>query len=377
MPEAYTLQYLDADGTTWKDVEKISGLVVEPDKYNTTTFKPIETTALRMTITRGTQWTGILEWKVLEPPVLEINPSDVKVRVLTGERPELPATVQKVFDGYTQDVNVTWDAITDEQLQQSDTAITVWGALDSSYHMIPATVYVRSEGNVMINTITEENIKTEIGKAPALPSVVEVQYNDGSWDNMTVGVTWDAIDSSQYSKAGEFTVFGTVEGTDKKASAIVTVEPTFEYLTSLKERASAISNENRIYSKESYQALQDALKAVEDLGTIDTEAKLKTAVEILQSAVDGLVSIPITHTNLAALTKEFISEYGAPGADGIINSLAKKLENSKKASERGDHEEAKELIESYIDEVSSHSGNRVTIEHAEVLIWWAKKLLAE
>lgn len=377
MPEAYTLQYLDADGTTWKDVEKISGLVVEPDKYNTTTFKPIETTALRMTITRGTQWTGILEWKVLEPPVLEINPSDVKVRVQKGERPELPATVQKVFDGYTQEVNVTWDEITDEQLQQSDTAITVWGALDSSYHMIPATVYVRSEANVTINTITEENVTTEIGKAPVLPSVVEVQYNDGSWDNMNVGVTWDSIDAKHYSKAGEFTVFGTVEGTDKKATAIVTVEPTIEYLASLKEKASAISNEYRIYTEDSYQALQDALKVVEDLGTIDNDAELKTAVEALQSAIDELVSIPITHDILALLTKEFISEFGAPGSDGITNALVKKLENSKKASETGNSKEAKELLNSYIDEVSSHDGKKVTTEHAKVLIWWAKKLLAE
>jgi hypothetical protein len=194
---------------------------------------------------------------------------------------------------------------------------------------------------------------------------------------MTVGVTWDAIDASQYSRAGEFTVFGTVEGTDKKALATVMVEPTIDYLNSLKEKASAISNENRIYTEESYQALQKALKVVEDLGTIDNDAELNTAVEALQSAIDDLVSIPISHDNLATLTKEFISEYGAPGADGIINSLVKKLENSKKASEKGNGEEAKELLDSYIDEVSSHSGKKVTNEHAKVLIWWAEKLLAE
>jgi len=376
MPEAYTLQYLDKDGATWKDVEVISGLKVEPDKYNTTTFKPVETKALRMTITRGTQWTGILEWKVLEPPVIAIHPSDVKVRVLKGEHPELPATVQKVFDGYTQEVNVTWDAISDEQLQQGDTEIKIWGALESSYHMVPATVYVRSEASVTINTITEETITTAIEVEPKLPSVVEVQYNDGSWDNMNVGVKWDQIDPSQYAKIGKFTVYGAVEGTDKKAIATVTVKPTNDYFMKLIEKAKSISNENSEFTEESYQALQEAIKEAEALGSIDSEEKLHAAVVALQSAIDGLVKITMNHEKLAELTKNYISEYGAPGSHGIINSLVKKLENAKNASEREDVDEATELLESYIDEVTSLSGKKLTNEHADELIKWAKKLLA-
>lgn len=374
MPKDYKLQYLDSDGSTWKDVEVISGQAVEPDKYNTTTFKPVKTKALRMTITRNTQWTGILEWKVLEPPVLSISPDDVKVRVLSGERPELPATVKKVFDGFTQEAGVTWDTISDEQLEQGDAEISVWGALESSHHMIPATVYVRKEKNVTINTITEEAITTEIGSVPAYPSVVEVQYNDGSWDNVNIGVKWDSVDSAQYSKAGRFTVFGTVEGTDKKAVINVTVKPTIDYLTRLLEKAKSITNKNSIYTEESYRALQDALMAVEDLGPIDSDKKLNTAVDMLQKAIDGLVRIPVTHENLAALTITYISEYGASGSHGIINSLVKKLENAKKASEKGNREDADELLQSYMDEVASHSDKKLSKEHAEVLKWWAEEL---
>jgi hypothetical protein len=377
MPEAYTLQYLDNDGTTWKDVEVISGLKVEPDKYNTTAFKPVETKALRMTITRGNQWTGILEWKVLEPPVIAIHPSDVKVRVLKGERPELPETVQKVFDGFTQEVNVTWDSISDEQLQQGDTEINIWGALESSHHMIPATVYVRSEESVTINTISEETITTYAGVEPTLPSVVEVQYNDGSWDNMNVSVKWDPIDSSHYSKIGTFTVYGAVEGTDKKAVATVTVKPTNDYFNSLIEKAKSISNEDGEYTEESYQALQEAIKDAEALGTIESEEELSAAIAALQEAIDGLVKITMTHDKLAELTKTYVSEYGAPGSHGIINSLVKKLENAKNASDRGNEEDAKELLQSYIDSVTSHSGEKLTKEHAEELIRWAKKLLTE
>ncbi len=377
MPEGYTLQYLDKDGATWKDVDVISGLKVEPDKYNTTAFKPIETKALRMTITRGTQWTGILEWKVLEPPVTAIHPNDVKVRVLKGERPELPATVQKVFDGYTQEVKVTWDAISDEQLQQGDTEINIWGALESSYHMIPATVYVRTEDSVTINTITEESVTTYAGVEPILPKVVEVQYNDGSWDNTNVSVKWDPIDSEHYSKIGTFTVYGTVEGTDKKAVVRVTVKPTNDYFHKLIEQAKSISNENGEYTEESYQALQEAIKAAEALGTIETEKELTAAITALQKAIGDLVKITMTYEKLAELTKTYVSEYGAPGSHGITNSLVKKLENSKKASDRGKVEEANELLQDYIDAVSSHSGKKVSKKHAEELIKWAEKLLTE
>lgn len=34
-------------------VKVIEGMGTEPDKYNTTTFDPVVTTGLRMTITRG------------------------------------------------------------------------------------------------------------------------------------------------------------------------------------------------------------------------------------------------------------------------------------------------------------------------------------
>ncbi|WP_194842050.1 Ig-like domain-containing protein [Gracilibacillus salitolerans] len=223
MPESYTLEYMTEEGE-WEHVDIIDGMGVEPDKYNTTTFEPIVTTGLRMTITRGAQWTGILEWKVFEPPVLGLYPEDVKVRVQTGEQPNLPETVQKVFDGLRQDTKVTWNDINDGQLEQSDTQFTIWGSLVSSSQMISATIYVRDESSVTINTITDQHVITKAGQEPFLPSTVEVQYNDGSMDNVNVEVTWEEIDPSQYAEEGEFTVSGEVEGTDKEALLHVTVE---------------------------------------------------------------------------------------------------------------------------------------------------------
>jgi hypothetical protein len=68
-PTSSKLQYWD--GTAFVDVPNVQGNGVELNKYNATTFDSVTTTKLRMTISRGAQWTGILEWKVF--PTVEQN----------------------------------------------------------------------------------------------------------------------------------------------------------------------------------------------------------------------------------------------------------------------------------------------------------------
>ncbi|OAB46851.1 Ig-like domain-containing protein [Paenibacillus antarcticus] len=60
------------------------------------------------------------------------------------------------------------------------------------------------------------------GVLPVLPKTVVAHYNDGSFGD--VKVIWDAIDPALYGKYGEFTVFGSVDGTAIKASAKITVK---------------------------------------------------------------------------------------------------------------------------------------------------------
>ena len=54
-----------------------------------------------------------------------------------------------------------------------------------------------------------------------LPARAIAVYNDGS--QASVPVTWDAVDPASYAEAGEFTVEGTVAGTDKRPTVVVTV----------------------------------------------------------------------------------------------------------------------------------------------------------
>ena len=83
MPTASRLDYWD--GSAWVPVQNAAGNGVLPNKYNTTTFDAVKTNQIRMTITRGSQWTGILEWKVFQAPVESVTP--VEVTTLNGQLP--------------------------------------------------------------------------------------------------------------------------------------------------------------------------------------------------------------------------------------------------------------------------------------------------
>ncbi|MEY8516902.1 DUF5695 domain-containing protein [Lachnospiraceae bacterium 29-84] len=62
-PANYIIEYL-GDDDSWHDVEGVQGLGVELDQYNTTTFDPVFTTAIRVTMNPATLGCGVLEWKV-------------------------------------------------------------------------------------------------------------------------------------------------------------------------------------------------------------------------------------------------------------------------------------------------------------------------
>ncbi|MGG1514444.1 sugar-binding protein [Paenibacillus oryzisoli] len=72
-----------------------------------------------------------------------------------------------------------------------------------------------------IASLTPVTVNTTVGHAPTLPSVVQATYTSGAI--ASAAVVWEAIDSSRYASAGEFTVHGTVTGTDIQAVAHVVV----------------------------------------------------------------------------------------------------------------------------------------------------------
>jgi arabinogalactan endo-1,4-beta-galactosidase len=81
--------------------------------------------------------------------------------------------------------------------------------------------YGQALAPVTIAEVSATDIEISLGKTPQLPTSVKVVYNDDSIRK--VAVVWDAVDPALLEKAGNFTLNGTVEGTDLKAIASITI----------------------------------------------------------------------------------------------------------------------------------------------------------
>lgn len=100
----------------------------------------------------------------------------------------------------------------------------------SQLTVLPSTIYATAgetgdlpmiEIEKTIESIPEIRVETFVGEQPELPSVVQAVYNDGT--TTEVAVIWDTIEPSDYAQVGTFNIEGSVEGTDIKAEAIISV----------------------------------------------------------------------------------------------------------------------------------------------------------
>ena len=165
--------------------------------------------------------TVTFEVKEETSPVI-VSIDEVNVTTEAGTAPVLPAEVTARYsDGSSRDVAVVWDEIDPSQYATAG-IFTVEGTVEGTDIKATAVVTVEEAAPVIVS-IDEVNVTTKAGTAPVLPAEVTVRYSDGS--SRSVAVVWDEIDPSQYATAGTFTVEGTVEGTDIKAIAVVTVTP--------------------------------------------------------------------------------------------------------------------------------------------------------
>lgn len=97
-------------------------------------------------------------------------------------------------------------------------AAVVKNGYETKMQVMPVSVY---EENLSITNIENASVATMTGRAPDLPELVTVIYSDGSRGTSTL--FWESVNSSQYMQEGEFTLAGTVEGTDLKPECKVTV----------------------------------------------------------------------------------------------------------------------------------------------------------
>ncbi|WND23456.1 Ig-like domain-containing protein [Streptomyces violaceus] len=222
VPASWAIEYRDGD--TWHEVPAPSGYGTAENRYNRTTFTPVTTTALRAKLTGHPNLAlGVQEWKVYAEAPESVR--ETHIPTLRGTVPDLPEQVTLVYaDGSTARSPVAWPALTEDQVAEGGTSITVTGLADRTAQPVTATVWVRHTDAVEITGIAEEPVTTRPGRAPTLPATVVATYNDGSRDSRTQ-VTWDPVDPDQYAGPGTFEVKGTVPDTSHRATATITVTP--------------------------------------------------------------------------------------------------------------------------------------------------------
>ncbi|HJA34313.1 MAG TPA: FIVAR domain-containing protein [Candidatus Mediterraneibacter merdigallinarum] len=120
--------------------------------------------------------------------------------------PRQTETVVKVFTPGTYTFGVT---ITDSKTEDKDTEKV-------TYREISVETSEEADGVEHYGEII-----TNLGKAPELPATMDIIYPDATVKESTI--IWDEIPEASYAERGEFTVEGTVEGTDMKATVNVIV----------------------------------------------------------------------------------------------------------------------------------------------------------
>ncbi|NLY43129.1 MAG: family 43 glycosylhydrolase [Clostridiaceae bacterium] len=163
-------------------------------------------------------------YKMEDYVIEEISPVDIVI--FEKDAPKLPGFVTVKFnDGSTGEVGVVWDPI-DPQQYDKEGSFTVYGTVAGTDKKAVANITVLK---LKIESIDPVEVFTELYILPELPEKVKVRYNNGT--ESLVDVVWDVIDYEKLKKVEPFTVEGTVEGTDIKAVANVTVFDVFEPYT--------------------------------------------------------------------------------------------------------------------------------------------------
>ncbi|MCJ8010311.1 endo-alpha-N-acetylgalactosaminidase family protein [Paenibacillus sp. KQZ6P-2] len=225
-----TMKYkieVSTDGENWTTtVDKWNTPVTQSmteDTWSAKNVKFIKVTALGI----NPAWAGFREFEAygakstVDPGTVIKSIHPVTVSTTVGIAPQLPANVTVVYeDNTTGEAAVTWDAVDESKYAQPGT-FAVNGAIAGTDEKAVANVTVENSPVIEITSIKPVTVSTEQGTAPVLPTTVIALYSDNT--EKSVSVSWDHIDESKYSKTGQFTVQGTVSGTNLKATAEVTV----------------------------------------------------------------------------------------------------------------------------------------------------------
>ena len=161
-PASYKVEYLNEEGA-WYTVTNAVGLGVLTNQYNTTSFDPIATKAIRMTLTPAANGSGVIEWKVYAYPssvvVLDkaaLNAAITKAEALNSSL--YSAGIEAVKSALAKAKTVTTDAnSTQEAIDAATSALN--SAIGSLTLKVTGQTGVPAATPTPIPTQTVEKVK--------------------------------------------------------------------------------------------------------------------------------------------------------------------------------------------------------------------------
>lgn len=137
-----------------------------------------------------------------------------------GIAPTLTSSVSVYYsNGESRTCPVVWNDFSEDQYQKTGTFVVEGHVRDCPFMLAHCTVNVRAVKSVE----TEMTSTTITGEMPSLPYSARITFENGASE--LIGVSWDYIGSSNYSKPGTFVVNGKLNGFDNRAvTCTVTVK---------------------------------------------------------------------------------------------------------------------------------------------------------
>ena len=201
---------------------------------------------------------------------------------------------------------------------------SVWNGIKE--FRVSGTVAQDPQGNIV--SVAPTSVETIVNVQPILPTHVTVTYQNGTTGQ--VPVTWEAINPNLLTTATNFTITGTISGSDLAATCTVYVKYDKSGLLALIEQASTMersdypnaTNEQWTTFINSYQA---AISCYENDSA--TEGDISTATSNLNAAIQALIESngDITLTNIAlsaTASSTYTSSWNSVAAvnDGLVSA---------------------------------------------------------
>ena len=195
--------YKDTNGTWKRKAYSGKALVIVKSTGKSGKFT---VTATANGLTADTSQVFTTKGEVTDKTILGYEDASITVDAGTKATDvKLPQTVKAVLgNGEKEDVKVSWDKLTDEQLSRPGT-VKISGKIKGTDEKASLIVTVRE-----LLGVRDTSVVTVKGNTPKLPNTVDVMYSDGSVE--VADADWPKVSEDKYAQEGTFSVEGSVVG---------------------------------------------------------------------------------------------------------------------------------------------------------------------